>query len=349
MNRRNKVIIATRGSKLALWQAKWVKGEIEKNNPGIEVELKTIKTTGDKILDVPLAKVGGKGLFVKEIEDTLLKGEADLAVHSMKDMPTDLPSGLHIAAICRREDPRDALIVRAQSTEHRTQSTEHRAQNTEHRAQSTEHRQRTVRRLRDLPHGARVGTSSLRRVCQLLSARPDLEVTQLRGNLDTRIRKLEEGQFDAIVVAVAGLKRLGMISRATEILSPEISLPAIGQGAIGVESRIDDEFITHLLSGLDHRETSVCIKAERAFLRRLEGGCQLPIAAYAVLEHSVQTAGQGTQVLKITGLVGNLSGDTIIRGTMRGTPEEAESVGTALAEDLLSRGAGGILSEVYGT
>lgn len=334
MNRRDKVIIATRGSKLALWQANWVKDEVEKNNPGLEVELRTIKTTGDKILDVPLAKVGGKGLFVKEIEETLLRGGADLAVHSMKDMPTELPSGLHIAAICRREDPRDALIVRAQDTDNRTES--------------TEHRQQTVRRLRDLPHGARVGTSSLRRVCQLLNARPDLEVTQLRGNLDTRIRKLEEGQFDAIVVAVAGLKRLGMINRVTEILSPEIILPAIGQGAIGVECRVDDEFITRLLSGLDHRETSVCIKAERAFLRRLEGGCQVPIAAHAVLEHRAQTTGQGSRVLKITGLVGSLSGDTIVRGVMEGPPDKPEALGTALAEDLLSRGAGKILSEVYG-
>jgi hydroxymethylbilane synthase len=262
---KRKIVIATRGSKLALWQAEWIKAELEKINPGIGIDLNKIKTTGDKILDVPLAQVGGKGLFVKEIEEAILRGEADLAVHSMKDVPTELPEGLHLSAICKREDPRDAFITAVSSQ------------------QSAVSRQKKIKYFKELPQGANVGTSSLRRICQLLNKRPDLKISQLRGNVDTRIRKLDEGQFDAIILAAAGVKRLGRAEKITEILPPEISLPAVGQGAIGIECRVDDEFINNLLKNLNHKETSVCVRAERAFLKKLEGGCQVPIAAYARL------------------------------------------------------------------
>jgi hydroxymethylbilane synthase len=326
MKKKYKITIATRGSKLALWQANWVKTEIEKRNPDVEIEIKKIKTTGDKILDVPLAKIGGKGLFVKEIEEALLRKSADLAVHSMKDIPTELPKGLHLAAICRREDPRDALIVRTQNSKLKTQNED-------------------IKGFKYLPKGAHIGTSSLRRICQLLNTRPDLRIAQLRGNLDTRIRKLEEGQFDAIVVAVAGVKRLGMTEKITEILPTDISLPAIGQGAIGIECRADDEFTNNILKNLNHKETSLCIRAERAFLKKLGGGCQVPIAAYARTTPSEpQTS---NPKLIIEGLVGTISGDTVIRGAKEGTLEKAESLGIALAEDLISRGAGEILTEVY--
>lgn len=335
MTRRNhKVIIATRGSRLALWQAGWVKTELGKKHPDIEIELKKIKTTGDKILDVPLAKVGGKGLFVKEIEEAILRGDADLAVHSMKDVPVDLPTGLHIAAMCKREDPRDAFVSRIQDSGFR------------------------IQRFKDLPQGATVGTSSLRRVCQLLNIRPDLKIVQLRGNLDTRIRKLEEGQFDAIIVAAAGVKRLGMAERITEILEPDRSLPAIGQGAIGIECRINDDYINNLINPLNHPETSVCVHAERAFLKKLGGGCQVPIAAHARLVSSkLSVDGYQSKNLKkpdcelrtanckliIDGLVGSVAGDRIIKGSIEGIPDNAGKLGTRLAEDLISRGAGEIL------
>ena len=273
--KKNKVIIGTRGSKLALWQAEWVKSELKRINPGVEVVLKKIKTTGDMILNVPLAQVGGKGLFVKEIEEALMRGEVDLAVHSMKDIPTDLPERLHLAAICEREDPRDALIIRQNSELHTNSSP------------VTHHSL-----LYNLSEGAHIGTSSLRRSCQLLNIRPDLNITQLRGNLDTRVRKLDEGQFNAIILAVAGVKRLGLQNRITEILSPEISLPAIGQGAIGIECRSDDEFINNIINPLNHKETSVCVRAERAFLKKLQGGCQVPIAAYARIEHRAKSTEQ---------------------------------------------------------
>ena len=319
-----------------MWQANWIKASLEKIHSGIKIELLSIKTTGDIILDVPLAKVGGKGLFVKEIEEALLRKEADLAVHSMKDVPADLPAGLHIAAICEREDPSDALIARAQNTEHRVQ---------------------TIESFKDLPHGAVVGTSSLRRSCQLLNKRPDIKIAQLRGNLDTRIKKLDEGQYDAIVVAAAGMKRLGMAERITETLGHDITLPAIGQGAVGIECRRDDKHINDLLKPLNHYETSVCVRAERAFLKKLEGGCQVPIAGYARLEHRTQNTehrqkkvcdlGSGLCHLIMDGLVGNLTGDIMIRGAIKGHPDEAESLGVKLAEDLLSKGAREILEEVY--
>ncbi len=312
---KDKVIIGTRGSKLALWQAEWVKSELKRINPALEIELNKIKTTGDKILDVPLAQVGGKGLFVKEIEEALLSGGADLAVHSMKDVPTEFPEGLHLAAICRREDPRDAFLSQMQGATFRVPNFE------------------------QLPEGASVGTSSLRRSCQLLNARPDLKVMQLRGNLDTRLRKLDEGQFDAIILAAAGVKRLGWAERITQILSPETSLPAIGQGAVGIECRTDDKFINDLISALNHYETEICVRGERACLRRLEGGCQVPIAAHARLIE---------RKMVMDGLVGSVSGDRIIRSQVEGRPEDAKALGTKLAEDLLTKGADKILSEVYG-
>ncbi|GAB4407499.1 MAG: hydroxymethylbilane synthase [Thermodesulfovibrionales bacterium] len=339
---RNKIIIGTRGSKLALWQAEWIKSELQKLYPDLDVELKKIKTTGDRILDVPLAKVGGKGLFVKEIEEALLRGDIDLAVHSMKDVPTDFPEGLHLAVITKREDPRDAFISQIQSSKFKIQS------------------------FKDLPHGAIIGTSSLRRSCQLLNIRPDLRIVQLRGNLDTRLRKLDEGQFDAIVLAAAGVKRLGLEQRITEILLPDVSLPAIGQGAVGIECRTDDEPINNLIKPLNHHETFICVKAERAFLKRLQGGCQVPIAAYARIEQqgsrwgpqkiadfigqkaAKQNTDRDSSTLIIDGLVGSISGDRIIRGHLNGDRCDAESLGLRLAEDLLSKGADAILAEVYG-
>src|SRR5512143_1918155 len=305
MNKK-KIVIGTRGSKLAVWQAEWVKSELEKLTRGLRVELNKIKTTGDKILDVPLAKVGGKGLFVKEIEEALLRGEADLAVHSMKDVPTEFPEGLHLAVICEREDPRDAFIAPVQGSTFKVKS------------------------FNDLPKGAALGTSSLRRSSQLLSIRPDLRIVQLRGNLETRFRKLDEGQFDAMILAAAGVKRLGWSQRITEIIEPSVSLPAIGQGAIGIECRTSDKFINSLIAPLNHKETSICVRAERALLKRLQGGCQVPIAAHAVLK-----AGR----LLMDGLVGSVTGDRIIKEHLEGNIEEAEIIGIRLGEKLLSMGA----------
>jgi len=353
---KNKIIIATRGSKLAMWQAHWVRTQLEKKHLDIKIELNKIKTTGDKILDVPLAKVGGKGLFVKEIEEALLRGEADLAVHSMKDVPVDLPSGLHIAAICKREDPRDALII-SQKSKVKSQKSNPPLPPFSKGGQGGINSSLVPRLslLYGLPHGARIGTSSLRRACQLSNIRPDLEIVQLRGNLDTRIRKLDEGQFNAIIVAAAGVKRLSMPERITEILEPDISLPAIGQGAIGIECRIDDEFVNSLMKPLNHIETGICVRAERAFLKRLDGGCQVPIAAYAKIVQKSEVRSQKSDssvvprpsLLIMDGLVGSVSGDKIIRGSIEGMPGTAEQLGEKLAEDLISRGAGEILAEVY--
>lgn len=303
-----KIVIGTRGSKLALWQANWVKSEIEKRNPGLEVELLKIKTTGDKILDVPLARVGGKGLFVKEIEEALLEKRVQLAVHSMKDVPTELPKELHLRAITKREDPRDVVFSR------------------------------TGLRLLDLPKGAKIGTSSLRRQAQILHMRPDFQIMHLRGNLDTRIRKLDEGHFDAIILAGAGVKRLGFTERITEFLSPEVSLPAIGQGALGIETRRDDGFINDLIAFLDHPETSSAVRAERALLKRLEGGCQVPIAAYATLDGDT---------LKLTALVASTDGKTFVKDAASGNRDKAEEMGTNLAEKLLRMGAYEILKDLY--
>ena len=313
------LVIGTRGSPLALWQANHVAARLRSAEPGITVRLETIKTTGDKILDVPLAQVGGKALFVKEIEEALLEGRVDLAVHSMKDVPTDLPPGLAIVAITEREDPLDVLISR------------------------------TGRGLQDLPRGARVGTSSLRRQAQLLHYRPDLAIIGLRGNLDTRIRKLYSEGLDAIVLAAAAIKRLGWTDCITEFLPPEVCLPAIGQGALGVESREPgtratarvaesrEPSLQRIVAVLDHPETHAAVFAERAFLRRLEGGCQVPFAAHAEV-------GGGRILLR--GLVASPDGKRILRGERSGVCEESEGLGTALAEDLLDRGAGEIIDAV---
>ena len=314
-----KISIGTRGSKLALWQAEWIKFELKKRYTDLEIELNKIKTTGDKILDVPLAKVGGKGLFVKEIEEALLRYEVDIAVHSMKDVPTEFPEGLHLAVICKREDPRDALIISKKL-----------------KLKSEKRKIKSL--LYSLPQRARIGTSSLRRSCQLLNIRPDIKIEQLRGNLDTRIRKLDEGYFDAIILATAGVRRLGLQYRITEILPFKISLPAVGQGAIGIECRVDDEFINNLIAPLNHSETFICVKAERAFLKRLGGGCQVPIATHAKLD-----SGR----VKIDALVGSITGERLIKGHIEGLPVHVEHLGITLAEDILSRGAKEILDEVY--
>ncbi|MBI5875232.1 MAG: hydroxymethylbilane synthase [Deltaproteobacteria bacterium] len=329
-----KLKLGTRASQLALWQAEWVKSEIEKRYPGTEVELVKIKTTGDKILDVPLAKVGGKGLFVKEIEEALLDKRIDIAVHSMKDVPTDFPKGLHLVAITEREDPRDAFISQIQNSKFKVQS------------------------FKDLPHGASIGTSSLRRSSQLLNLRTDLKIVQLRGNLNTRLKKLDEGQYDAIILAAAGVKRLGWVDRITEYLSPEVSLPAIGQGALGIETRVDDKEINKLVAFFDHPATSTAVRAERALLKRLEGGCQVPIAAYGtvVADSSVSLnapTGHPTEgwvgQLHLVGLVASTDGKKIIKDSVSGQIDKAEDLGIELAEKLLKMGAWDILKEVYKT
>jgi hydroxymethylbilane synthase len=302
------VRIATRKSQLALWQAEYVAELLRSAHHGLQVELVKMTTQGDKILDTPLAKVGGKGLFVKELEQGLLGGEADIAVHSMKDVPVELPEGLHLPVICPREDPRDAFISH------------------------------TYERFELLPEGARVGTSSLRRQSQLRALRPDIEILDLRGNVNTRMSKLEQGDYDAIILASAGLKRLGWADRITEYLAPEISLPAIGQGAIGIECRQDDERINTLLESLNHRDSYIRVSAERAMNTRLQGGCQVPIAGYAELSHGV---------LLLRGLVGQPDGSEIVRGDIAGAPDQAAELGLVLAEDLLSRGAGRILEQLY--
>lgn len=303
-----KIKLGTRGSQLALWQANHIKKILEETY-GLEVELVKIKTQGDKILDVALAKVGGKGLFVKELEDALLDKRVDFAVHSMKDVPVDLPEGLHITAITKREDPRDVFVSKTYNT------------------------------LSELPSGAKVGTSSLRRQCQLLSFRPDLQVEVLRGNVETRIRKMVKGQFDAVILANAGVKRLGLMEYVKEVISEDISLPAIGQGALGIECRKDDEEINKIISILNDADTADCVKAERAFLRVLEGGCQVPIGAYAKVD--------GEKII-ITGLVGSLDGKKIIKEVVSGNRVDCEALGEALAKEILNQGARKILEEVYG-
>ncbi len=300
--------IGTRGSQLALWQANWVKETLVRRNPDLDVEIVKIKTTGDKILDVPLAKVGGKGLFVKEIETALLDNSVDLAVHSMKDVPTLLPDGLKIVAISEREDPRDVII----SKEGRT--------------------------LAQLQEGARIGTSSLRRQAQLAGYRPDLVMEPLRGNINTRLKKLRDGQYDAIVLAYAGVKRLGWEGEVTQVLDTDIMLPAIGQGALGIEARGDDPVTLERILFLNHSETSLCVRAERAFLHRLEGGCQVPIAAYATTDNGTVT---------LTGLVAGVDGEKLIRMEVRSDEASAEEAGLELAEQILDSGGREILEEIY--
>ena len=306
---RRSLVLGTRGSRLAVWQAEWVQARLKEIAPDVTVTLQRIKTSGDKILDVPLAKIGGKGLFVKEIEDSLLQGTIDLAVHSMKDVPTALPEGLDIVCVPEREDPRDALISRDGTP------------------------------LDRLPQGARVGTSSLRRQAQLLHRRPDLKIEMLRGNLDTRLRKLREGQFEAIVLAAAGLKRMGWDGQITECLAHEVSLPAIGQGALGLEGRRDDLFLREVVAALEHPPTRAAVTAERALLDRLEGGCQVPIAAHATL------AGDR---LRLEGLVASVDGRRIVQDRTEGPVAEAREIGLRLGEQLLRQGGEAILNEIYG-
>ncbi len=300
--------IATRQSPLALWQAEHVAERLEQAFPRVKTELVKMVTRGDKILDAPLAKVGGKGLFVKELEQGMLEGSADIAVHSMKDVPVDFPEGLHLAAILSREDPTDAFVSNRYST------------------------------LNELPANARIGTSSLRRQCQIKEKFPDAEVLPLRGNVNTRLAKLDAGIYDAIILASAGLKRLGMAKRITQSLDTSISLPAIGQGAIGIECRVDDLEINEILRALHDAETGLCVSAERAMNARLNGGCQVPIAGFALL--------QGGQIF-MRGLVGNPDGSVLYRAELSGESDQAEAIGLLIAEDLLAQGADKILHALF--
>ncbi len=299
--------IATRKSALALWQAEDVKARLEQAHPGLKVELHGLKSKGDKILDVPLAKVGGKGLFVKELEESMLRGETDIAVHSMKDVPMEFPEGLGLAVVLERENPHDAFVSN------------------------------TYASLEDLPEGAKVGTSSLRRQAQILRKFPHLQIDFLRGNVNTRLAKLDEGQYDAIILAAAGLIRLGFGERITSELPDDVSLPAIGQGAVGIECRTDDPRVMELLLPLRHEDTQTRVSAERAFNHRLNGGCQVPIAGFAILEDDQ---------IWLRGLVGEPDGSELVAGEIRGPRAEAEALGTTLAEELLGKGAGEILTRL---
>lgn len=301
--------IGTRASALALWQAEWVKAELEKRYPEMEVTLTKIKTQGDKILDVPLAMVGGKGLFVKEIEEAMLRGEIDIAVHSMKDVPTIFPEGLSLRCITEREDCRDIVILRP-----------------------------GVKSWTDLPLGARIGTSALRRKSQLLHIRPDLQMVDIRGNVQTRIKKLTDENLDAIILAAAGMHRLGYTNQIGEYLSINVSIPAIGQGALGIESRTDDDEVNALIDFFNHPETDWAVRAERAFLKRLEGGCQVPIACHGTVEG---------ETLTLTGFVSDCEGVKCLKKTNTGSVHDAEKIGASLGDDLLILGAGKILNEVY--
>jgi len=303
------VRIGTRGSALAVWQAEWVKAQLSAFHPGCRIELVKIKTTGDKILDVPLAQVGGKGLFVKEIETALLEGHVDIAVHSMKDMPAEVPPGLCIGAVPKRENPLDVLICKDAKT------------------------------FDELPQGARLGSSSLRRGAQVRHLRPDIVVCGLRGNLNTRLRKLETEDLDAIILAAAGIIRLGLAEHVTEYIPASIMLPAIGQGALSIEMRGADEDTKALIAPLDDRETRVAVETERAFLARLEGGCQVPIAGQATLVG---------EEIEFTGLISEVDGSLLLRETVSGPVERRQDLGEQLAERLLAQGGREILDEVYG-
>ncbi|MDA0690402.1 MAG: hydroxymethylbilane synthase [Nitrospinae bacterium] len=305
-----KIIIGSRGSGLALWQANWIKSQLEELHPGLAVEIKIIKTSGDIIQDVPLAKIGGKGLFVKEIEEAMLRGEIDIAVHSMKDVPMNLPYELDISVITERENPFDALISRDNI------------------------------KLDDLPENAKIGTGSLRRSSQLLKYRPDLQIFPLRGNIDTRIKKLESEGLDAIILAAAGLRRMGWADKITEVISPEIILPAMGQGAVGIEARKNDYEVLAAILDLDHEPTHLALDAERALVGELEGGCQVPIGAYATLDDD-------SDELTLKGLVSSLDGKTIYQKEKKGASFEAKKLGRETGKDLLRMGADIILKEIY--
>jgi hydroxymethylbilane synthase len=303
-----KLKIGTRGSSLALTQSRWVKSMIEAQHPDVSVELIKITTKGDKITDSALNKIGGKGLFVKEIEDALLRKDVDLAVHSIKDVPGDLPERLCLAVFSEREDPRDAFISKEYAS------------------------------IYDLPEGASVGTGSLRRSSQLLNIRPDLKIIPMRGNVDTRMKKIETGEFQAIILAMAGLKRLGLSGDISRPLPIDECIPAIGQGALGLETREGDSKVLGIINFLNHRETELTVRAERAFLKRLEGGCQVPIAGFAVI---------GGASIRLRGMVAELDGTRIIRDEVTGPEDKPEELGTALAERLLKAGAEKILAAVY--
>ena len=300
--------IATRKSQLALWQAEFVGRRLQECHPGLEIELVTMTTQGDRILDAPLAKIGGKGLFVKELEQSMFRNESDIAVHSMKDVPVELPEGLHIPVILARENPCDAFVSNDYTS------------------------------LDELPQGAVVGTSSLRRRCQLAELRPDLEIHDLRGNVNTRLAKLDKEEYQAIILASAGLIRLEMESRIRQVLAPEIMLPAIAQGAIGIECRQNDPEVESLLAPLNDKETQIRITAERAMNTRLQGGCQVPIGGYSEIDKGV---------IVVRGLVGRPDGSEMIHGVISGRPEDAEELGDVLGQDLLSRGADEILKELF--
>lgn len=300
--------IATRKSPLALWQAEEVARLLKHYHPDLQIELVTMTTQGDKILDTPLAKIGGKGLFVKELEVGMLEGVADIAVHSMKDVPMAFPEGLHLAVVLERENPRDAFVSN------------------------------TYESLSELPLNSKVGTCSLRRQTQLKEARPDIEILDLRGNVNTRLAKLDNGEYDGIILATAGLKRLGFDNRITEVISTQQSLPAIGQGAVGVECRQDDEYVNGLLAPLNHPETALRIQAERAQNTRLNGGCQIPIGGYAEL--------LGNDRIRLRGLIGYPDGSEIFRSEKESDIKDAEALGIEVAEDLLSQGGGKVLKQL---
>jgi hydroxymethylbilane synthase len=300
------LVIGSRGSALALWQSEWVKAQLEAAVPGRRVAIEIIKTTGDKILDAPLAKIGGKGLFTKEIEDALLEGRVDLAVHSLKDLPTTLPEGLELGAVTEREDVRDALISHD-----------------------------GVSDFASLKQGALIGTSSLRRQAQLLALRPDLKLDDLRGNVGTRLQKVEEGRYDAIILAAAGMSRLGFGGKITERIAPEVMLPAVGQGALGIEIREGDTATREAIQVIAHTKTWRATDAERALLRGLGGGCQVPIAAFATVDD------EGG--IHLRGLVAAVDGTRIIRGETSGRAEDAVALGDALAQQLLADGANELL------
>ena len=303
----NMLRIATRRSRLALWQAEHVSALLRAAHPGLDVELVPMVTEGDRILDRALAEVGGKGLFIKELEVAMFEGRADLAVHSMKDVPADLPEGMTLAIVLERADPHDALVSNR------------------------------FQRLEDLPQGARVGTSSLRRQCQLRHARPDLEVLQLRGNVDTRLRKLDEGAYDAIILAAAGLKRLELQARIASLVPIGASLPAVGQGIIGIECRTADTLTRERLAALEHRPSRLRLDAERAFAARLQGSCQSPVAGFAELDG---------ETLRLRGLVGAPDGSRLFADEIQGPATEGPALGFALAERLLAAGAGALLDEL---
>jgi len=305
----DRIRIGTRGSKLALWQANHVREQLEAVHPGLAVELVTITTTGDRVQDRSLLQMGGKGAFVKEIEEALLGEEIDIAVHSMKDVPVALPEGLHLPVVCRREDPRDGFIANDYGHP------------------------------RDMPAGARIGSSSLRRKCQLMARFPELEVTEIRGNVDTRLRKLDEGQYGAIVLAAAGLRRLGWAQRITTLLDPADSLPAMGQGTIGIECRQGDDATLSRIRAIEDADTAVRTRAEWALNQRMQGGCEVPMGGYAELD--------GDQ-LRVRGLVGEPDGSRLIEDEVSGPATEAEALGTELAERLLAAGAEAVLAQVRG-